>query len=114
MKKLCAILIILVAVFSFVFVPSNASAAVSQGFHDVNIVFAGPLFGSIVIIVDAVDQSFTGEWLELNPAMANALLATALTLMSTGAQGKVWVMNDPHTIAGLSVQTCFSVLFSSQ
>lgn len=113
MKKWFVILIVLVAVFSFAFVPSNASAQISQGFHDVNVVYGGPLFSSIVIIVDAVDQSFTGEWLELNPANDKALLATALTLMSAGVPGKVWVYNDPHTLAGLPVQTCMSVLFAS-
>ena len=110
MKKWCAILIILVAVFSFAFVPSNASAQVSQGWHTVTIDYAGPLFGVLVIMVDAVDQSFTNQWLELNPTMANELLATALTAMSTGMQARVWIMNDPHTIAGITVYTAYSVL----
>lgn len=113
MKKWFAILIILVAVFSFAFVPSNASAQISQGFHEVNVTFAGPLFNRIVIIVDAVDQSFTDKWLELNVDNDKALLATALTLMTAGVPGKVWVANDPHTLAGLPVQTCFSVLFAA-
>lgn len=112
MKKWFAILIILVAVFSFAFVPSNASAAIAGGWHTVTINYAGPLFGKIIVKVDAADQSFTNQWLELNPAMANELLATALTAMSMGAEARVWVANDPHDIAGIETQTAYSVLFS--
>ena len=114
MKRWCAILIVLVAVFSFAFVPSNASAAVPAGWNVVTITWAGPLFGTAIIMVDAADQSFTNEWLELNPAAANSLLATALTAQSMGAQARIWVADDPHSLAGLTVQTCYSILFSGQ
>ena len=110
MKKWCAILIILVAVFSFAFVPSNASAAISQGWHVVTIGYAGPLFAVQIIRVDAADGSFTNQWLELNPAMANELLATALTVMSTGKQARIWVKNDPHSLVDIELQTAFSLL----
>jgi hypothetical protein len=112
MKKLCAILIILVAVFSFAFVPSNASAAIAPGWHTVTIGYAGPLFGVMIIRVDAADGSFTNQWLELNPAMANELLATALTAMSMGAEARVWVANDAHDLVGIELQTAFSLLFT--
>ena len=112
MKRWCAILIVLVAVFAFV--PSNASAQISQGWHTVTIDRAGPLFGAVIIRVDESSGAFTDAWLELNPANSNALLATALTVQSTGEQARIWVMNDPHDIAGITVQTCYSVLFFPQ
>jgi len=105
------ILVILVAVFSFAFVPSNASAAITQGWHFVTINYAGPLFNIIVVRVDAVDASFTNQWLELNSDMDKELLATALTAMSQGAQVRVWVASPTRTVVGIELQTVYSILF---
>ena len=111
MKKRCMIFVILVAVFSFSFIPSNAFA-ISQGWHIVTVDYAGPVFGKMVIRVDAVNNSFTDQWLELNSDMDKSLLATALTAMTMGSQARIWVMDDPHNLVGLTVQTCYSILFS--
>ena len=112
MKKKIAILGALFVLCTCVFFTSYASAQISQGFHDVTILYAGPFFDRIIILVNAVDGSFAYQWLELNGGNDKALLATALTAMSMGNPVRAWVMNDPHTVAGLAVQTCYSILFA--
>jgi hypothetical protein len=42
--------------------------------------------------------------------MQNALLATALSGLSMQQPVRIWIKNDPHDLAGITVQTCFSVL----
>jgi hypothetical protein len=108
-KSLIIVLIVTAAIF-LTFVPVKSHAAVPLGFSDANIVYAGPLFGKIIIKVDAVDGSFTNQWLELNPAMQNSLLAVALSAISLQQPVRIWVQNDPHVIAGITVQTCYSIL----
>lgn len=110
MKKKMGGIIFVCAIIAFVFVPSNAHADISQGFHNVNITFVGPLFGHTVMVVDAVDGSFTDQWLELDPVNQNMLLATALTAVSLTKPAKIWVMADSHDLVGMTVQTCYSIL----
>jgi hypothetical protein len=111
MKRKSLIILFVVAVaFALTFVPAKSHAAVPQGFSDANIIFAGPLFGKIIIKVDAVNGSYTNQWLELNPEMQNSLLATALSAISLQQSVRIWVANDPHSLAGITVQTCYSVL----
>jgi hypothetical protein len=107
-KNLTIFLFVAVAL-AFTLVPVK-SFAIDQGWHFAKMVYAGPLFGKIIIKVDASDGSFTNQWLELNPAMQNSLLATALSALSLQQPVRIWVANDPHVIAGITVQTCFSVL----
>ena len=109
-RKSVTVVLIVVIALSFTFVPAKSFAAIAQGWHFAKVVYAGPLFGSIIIKVDASDGSFTNQWLELNAPMQNSLLATALSAMSMQQEVRVWVANDPHNIAGVTVQTCFSVL----
>ncbi len=111
MKRKSLIILLVVAVaFAFTFVPAKSHAAVPLGFSDVTIDYAGPLFGKIIIKVKAVNGSFTNQWLELNPAMQNSLLAVALSAVSLQQPVRIWVANDPHLIAGITVQTCYAVL----
>jgi len=111
MKRKSLIILFVVAVaLAFTFVPAKSHAAVPLGWSDANIVYAGPLFGKIIIKVDAVNGSFTNQWLELDSAMQNSLLAVALSAISLQQPVRIWVANDPHPLAGLTVQTCYSVL----
>jgi hypothetical protein len=110
MKRKSFIILLVVVAMAFTFVPAKTFADVPVGWSVANIVYAGPLFGKIVIKVDAVNGSYTNEWLELNPEMQNSLLATALSGLSLQQPVRIWVANDPHTLAGLRVQTCYSVL----
>jgi hypothetical protein len=109
-RKSLIIAMIFVIGLSFTFVPTKSLAAIAQGWHFAKVVYAGPLFGKIIIKVDASDGSFTDQWLELNTPMQNSLLATALSALSMQQPVRVWVANDPHILAGVTVQTCFSVL----
>jgi hypothetical protein len=109
-RKSLIIVLIVTAAISLAFVPVKSHAAVPLGWSDGNIVYAGPLFGKIIINVDAVNGSFANQWLELNPAMQNSLLATALSALSMQQPVRIWVAADPHVIAGITVQTCYSVL----
>jgi hypothetical protein len=108
-RSIIAGLILLVAL-TFTLTPAISDAAIAQGWHFAKVVYAGPLFGKIIIKVDASDGSFTNQWLELNGSMQNSLLATSLSALSMQQPVRVWVANDPHDLAGISVQTCFSVL----
>ena len=111
MKKF-SILAGLLFLFTVVFCISNASAQISQDFHYVTIHEAGPFFDKTIILVSATDGSFAYKWLELSSTNDKAMLATALTAISNGSTVRVWVMNDLHTLAGLSVQTAYSVLIA--
>jgi len=111
MKRKSLIILFVVAVtLAFTFVPAKSHAAVPLGFSDVNIVSAGPFFGKILIIVDAVNGSFSNQWLVLNPEMQNSLLATALSAVSLQQEVRVWVMNDSVPLPGITAQTCYSIL----
>ena len=113
MKKKAMVLALSLAIaFSVAFVPGKA-LALTQGWHFGTVDYAGPLFGKIIIRVDITDGA-SDQWLELNPAMQNQLLATALTALSTGEQVRIWVSDDPHNLAGITVQTCFSVLLITE
>jgi hypothetical protein len=110
-KSLTIVLFVAVAL-AFTLTPVK-SYALSQGWHFATIVFAGPLFGSIVIKVDSSPNNpvqFQDQWLVLNPEMQNSLLATALSGLSMQQPVRIWVANDPFVLAGITVQTCFSVL----
>ena len=109
MKKKIGRLLFIFAIFTFAFVPLNANADISQGFHTVNIKFLGPMFGETLMMVEAVDASFTNQWLQIDSANQNMLLATALTSVSLNQPVKIWVDNDTHDFVGMSVQTCYSV-----
>ena len=109
-RKSLIIALFLAIVLSLTFVPGKSFAAIAQGWHFAKVVYAGPLFGKIIIKVDASDGSFTNQWLELNAPMQNSLLATSLSALSMQQPVRIWVANDPHNLAGVSVQTCFSVL----
>ena len=108
-KSLIIVLFVTFAIF-FAFVPVESHAAITQGFHDVNIVSAGPFFGKIIMIVDAVDGSFKNQWLVLNTVMQNPLLATALSSISLQQEVRVWVMADSVSLPGITAQTCYSIL----
>ena len=111
MKRQSLIIAMVLAIaFSLTFIPTKSFATIAKGWHSATVVFAGPLFDKIIIKVDARDGSFTNQWLELNAPMKNSLLATALSALSMQQPVMVWVANDPHVFAGISVQTCFSVL----
>lgn len=109
-RKSLMILFVVAVAFAFTFVPAKSHALVPLGFSDANVDYAGPLFGKIIIKVTAVNGSYANQWLELNPAMQNSLLATALSAISLQQPVRIWVQNDPHSLAGITVQTCFSVL----
>jgi len=109
-RKSLIIVLIVTAVIFLAFVPVKSHAAVPLGFSDVNIVSAGPFFGKILIIVDAVDGSFSNQWLVLNPELQNPLLATALSAVSLQQEVRVWVMNDSVPLPGITAQTCYSIL----
>ena len=111
-KSLTIVLFVAVAL-AFTLTPVKSFALVAQGWHFAKIVYAGPLFGDIIIKVDSSPNNpsqFQNEWLVLNREMKNPLLATALSGLSLQQPVRIWVMNDPRTLAGITVQTCYSVL----
>ena len=112
MKKKIAIMGALFVLCTCVFFTSYASAQISQGFHDVTILYAGPFFDRQIVLVNAVDGSFSYQGLEMNGGNDKSLQGTALTARSMGHPVRAWVMNDPHTVAGIPVQTCFSILLA--
>jgi hypothetical protein len=109
-RKSLMILFIVTVAFAFTFVPAKSHAAITQGFHDVNIVSAGPFFGKIIMIVDATNGSFKNQWLILDAEMQNSLLATALSGISLQQEVRVWVMADSVPLPGIIAQTCYSIL----
>jgi hypothetical protein len=109
-RKSLMILFIVTVAFAFTFVPAKSHAAITQGFHDVNIVSAGPFFGKIIMIVDATNGSFKNQWLILDAEMQNSLLATALSGISLQQEVRVWVMADSVSLPGITAQTCYSIL----
>jgi hypothetical protein len=109
-RKSLIILFVVAVALAFTFVPTKSHALVPVGWSTARIVYAGPLFGKIVIGVTASNGSYTNQWLELNPAMQNSLLATALSALSMQQEVRVWVDDDPNVIAGITVQTCYSIL----
>ena len=83
MKRKRILLFLLTAVIiSLTFIPTKSNAEIPQGWYTVSIIYAGPLFDKILLLVSAVDGSFANQWLELNPPMQNPLLASALTVVS--------------------------------
>ena len=107
MKKLFLIYTILVLFF---FIGDCfASGTVTQGYHEITIDDVGPLFNGIILKGDAVDGSFENEWFILNPAEANKLLAVALTGISADSKIIIWVSDDPHPFAGVTVRTIFGM-----
>lgn len=113
MKKKIGGLVFLLTIFAFVLVPLNANADISQGFHTVNVKCIGPLFGKTIVLVDAVDGSFTDQWLEIDPTNQNPLLATILTAVSLNKPVRVWILSGTYDLVGLTVQTCYSVLLET-
>lgn len=109
-RKSFTILFVVAIALAFTLVPVKSHALVPQGWSDATVVFAGPLFGKIIIKVNAVNGSFVNQWLELNPAMKNPLLAVALSAISLQQPVRIWAANDPNVIAGITVQTCYSLL----
>jgi len=108
-RKGLSILLVIAVIISLTFVPTKSNAAIPLGWYTVRIVYAGPLFEKIVLLVDAVDGSFTNQWLELNAPMQNPLFASALTAVSMQKLVGIYVTNDPHYFAGVTVQTCYSL-----
>jgi hypothetical protein len=111
-RKSLTIVLFMAVALAFTLTPVK-SYALSQGWHFAKIVFAGPLFDKIIIKVDSSPNNavqFQNQWLVLNTAMQNSLLATALSGLSMQQPVRIWVMNDPFVLAGLNVQTCYSVL----
>ena len=108
-RKGLSILLVIAVIISLTFVPTKSNAAIPLGWYTVRIVYAGPLFEKIVLLVDAVDGSFTNQWLELNVPMQNQLFASALTAVSMQKLVGIYVTNDPHYFAGVTVQTCYSL-----
>jgi hypothetical protein len=107
MKKL--ILLYIIAAFFIFFGVSFASGTVTQGYHEITIDDVGPLFSEIILKGDAVDGSFENEWFILNKTEANKLLAVALTGMSADSKIIIWVSDDPHPFAGITVRTIFGM-----
>ena len=109
-RKIWGILLVLAVIISLTFVPTKSNAAIPIGWYSVRIVYAGPLFEKILIQVDAVDGSFSNQWFELNAPMQNPLFASALTALSMQKSASIYVTNDPHYFAGVTVQTCYSLM----
>jgi len=111
MKRKSLLILFVVAVsFALTFVPAKSHAAVPRGFSEANIVFAGPLFDRIIIKVDAVNGSYTNQWLVFDRDMGNQLLAVALSAVSLQQPVRVWVDSDAVNVGGIIMQTCYSVL----
>jgi hypothetical protein len=110
-KSLTIVLFVAVAL-AFTLTPVK-SFALQGGWHFAKIVYAGPLFDKIIIKVDSSPNNpiqFQNQWLVLNSAMQNSLLATALSGLSMQQPVRIWIANDPSVLAGITVQTCYSVL----
>ena len=109
-RKSLIIVLFVTAVIFLTFVPAKSHAAVPRGFSEANIVFAGPLFDRIIIKVDAVNGSYTNQWLVFDRDMGNQLLAVALSAVSLQQPVRVWVDSDAVNVGGIIMQTCYSVL----
>ena len=105
-----SLILLLLSIFTLILLSSNSNAAIPQGWYVANIVFVGPFFDKIIMMVDATDGSFTGQYFVLNPSMQNQLYASALTAVSIQKSVSVYVADDPHFISGTPVQTCLSLI----
>ena len=105
-----ALILLLISIFTLILLSSNSNASIPQGWYVTNIVFVGPFFDNIIMMVDAADGSFTGQYFVFNPSMKNQLFASALTAVSIQKSVSVYVADDPHVINGTPVQTCFSLI----